>query len=275
MATVPALVLDALWSELEALVPKPGDAHPLGCHNPRADDRLVFRALILRLNTGCSYDAAAASVALDGRTIRRRRDEWMAAGVFETMWAAVLRAYDKIVGLVLTDLSVDGCITKAPSGGAVSGRSPVDRGKRGTKHSICVDARGVPLAAVQAPANRNDHLLLGSTLQEAATVLDAIDVDLPETASVHLDRGYDNRAVRELLADAGFDPRIATKKTGSGMKSRQRWVVERTLGWLNAFGQIRRCTDRNVGPRRICLLLAMAIVVVRRLVARTGRYAVV
>ena len=39
-------------------------------------------------------------------------------------------AYDRIVGLLLDDIAVDGCITKAPGGGEVAGRSPVDRGKR-------------------------------------------------------------------------------------------------------------------------------------------------
>jgi hypothetical protein len=39
----------------------------------------------------------------------------------------VLGAYDRIVGLILTDIAVDGCITKAPGGGDCAGRSPVDR----------------------------------------------------------------------------------------------------------------------------------------------------
>jgi hypothetical protein len=44
------------------------------------------------------------------------------------------------------DLAADGYITKAPGGGELAGRSPVDRGKRGMKRSTLVDAVGVPLA---------------------------------------------------------------------------------------------------------------------------------
>jgi hypothetical protein len=35
-----------------------------------------------------------------------------------------------MIGLLLRDLAVDGCITKAPGGGECAGPSPVDRRKR-------------------------------------------------------------------------------------------------------------------------------------------------
>jgi hypothetical protein len=38
----------------------------------------------------------------------------------------------------------------------VSGRSPVDRGKRGTKRSVVTDAFGIPLHVVAAPASAHD-----------------------------------------------------------------------------------------------------------------------
>ncbi len=56
-----------------------------------------------------------------------------------------LEAYDRLIGLELADLAVDGCITKAPCGGEKAGRSPVDRGKGGIKRSTVVDAKGIPL----------------------------------------------------------------------------------------------------------------------------------
>jgi hypothetical protein len=46
-----------------------------------------------------------------------------------------------MIGLELSDLAIDGCITKAPCGGEVVGRSPVDRGKHGLKRSMITDLR--------------------------------------------------------------------------------------------------------------------------------------
>ena len=75
-------------------------------------------------------------------------------------------SYDRIVGLVLADLAVDGCIAKAPDGGECAGRSPVDRGKLGMKRSLMVEGHGIPLGRVLAPANRHDSPLLAPTLDK-------------------------------------------------------------------------------------------------------------
>jgi hypothetical protein len=64
---------------------------------------------------------------------RRRRDEWIGLGLMERLREISLEAYDRLIGLELADLLVDGCITKAPCGGEKAGRNPVDRGKQGIK----------------------------------------------------------------------------------------------------------------------------------------------
>jgi hypothetical protein len=71
-----------------------------------------------------------ADEACSATAIRRRRDEWIKAGVLGHLVLVVLRAYDQMVGLELEDLVADGCITKAPSGGECAGKSPVDRESR-------------------------------------------------------------------------------------------------------------------------------------------------
>lgn len=45
--------------------------------------------------------------------------------------------------------------TKAPCGGELAGRSPVDRRTQGLKRSTAGDANGIPLATIAAPANRH------------------------------------------------------------------------------------------------------------------------
>src|SRR5215208_2320068 len=100
-----------------------------------------------------------------------------------------LTAYDRLIGLELSEVAVDCCTTKAPCGGEKAGRSPVDRGKRGIKRSMAVDAQGIPLGAVSAPANRHDSPLLVPTLKAASQALGA----LPEGASVHLETAATTR----------------------------------------------------------------------------------
>jgi hypothetical protein len=79
---------------------------------------------------GCGY-RRIADASCSATTLRRRRDEWIALGLAEQLRLLVLGAYDRLLGLELEHLVVDGCITKAPCGGQVAGPSPVDRRKQG------------------------------------------------------------------------------------------------------------------------------------------------
>lgn len=147
---VPALpfsVIEPLWDQFVALLPQHVDTHPLGCHNPRISDRVVFDKLVQVAVLGAAYERIA-DARCSATTIRRRRDEWIAAGVFESLEQAALEAYDRFVGLDLHSVAVDGCIVKAPCGGEAAGKSPVDRGKQGTKRSLMVDGAGVPIGCV-------------------------------------------------------------------------------------------------------------------------------
>ncbi len=45
-------------------------------------------------------------------------------------------------------------------------------------------------------------------------------------------------------------------------------MVERTNSWMNGFGKIRRCTDRDATVTDFYLYLAAAIVTVRQLIHR-------
>ena len=160
MPALPSSILEPLWVQVAALLPSPQVHHPLGCHRPRIPDRLVFDKLIQILVFGCGY-RRIADATCSATTLRRRRDEWINAGVAERLRLAVLAAYDRMHGLQLEHLAVDGCITKAPCGGQTAGPSPVDRRKQGLKRSLVTEAGGIPLGTVPAPANHHRRRAAG------------------------------------------------------------------------------------------------------------------
>jgi transposase len=157
---LPSSVLEPLWVQVAALLPARRVHHPLGCHRPRIPDRIVFDKLIQVLVFGCGYRRIADHTC-SATTLRRRRDEWITAGVAEQLRLAVLAAYNRLFGLRLDHLAVDSCTTKAPCGGQTAGPSPVDRRKQGLKRSVAVEADGMPLAAVPAPANHHRRRAAG------------------------------------------------------------------------------------------------------------------
>jgi transposase len=259
---LPSSILEPLWVQIAALLPIRHDTHPLGCHRPRIPDRVVFDKLIQVLVFGCGYRRIADHTC-SATTLRRRRDEWISAGVANQLRRAVLAAYDQLFGRELEHLAVDSCTTKAPGGGQVAGPSPVDRRKQGVKRSVAVEAGGIPLAAVPAPANRRDDGLLAATL-------DALEVigPLPAQPVVHLDAGYDDQPCRQVLAERALVSQIATRGIPAPIQAGRRWVIERTHAWGNQYGKLRWCTERRSTVVEFWLTLASAFIICGRLVRR-------
>lgn len=260
MPAVPSFIIDPLFDQFSALIPARKVSHPWGCHRRRIADRIVFNKLVQVLVLGASY-AKIADSTCSATTLRARRDEWIAAGIFQELEQLCLEFYDRIVGLDLENLSVDGCIVKAPCGGEVAGKSPVDRRKLGTKRSLLVDGNGIPLGCVLIGANRHDSPLLRPTLEK----LGRFGVDLPEAITVHLDAGYDSHKTRDLLQELGCGWVISKK--GEPLQAGARWVVERTNSWHNrGFRKLLICTERRARVVEAFLALANAIIIIRRLI---------
>jgi IS5 family transposase len=136
----------------------------------------------------------------------------------------------------------------------------VDRAKQGIKRSVAVDAEGIPLGVITAPANRHDSPLLSETLDTVG--------ELPEQASVHLDRAYDSNATRELLESRGLIGAISEKGKPAPLKAGMRWVVEHTNSWQAklAYKKLLWCTERRGEVIAFWIAFSNAIIVVRRLV---------
>jgi transposase len=275
MLALNARVVDAVWAAvLPLLPPRPPDRHPLGCHRRRIPDRDCFEAILFRLVTGCSWDVAGRLGRGSETTLRARRDQWLAAGVFDQLVEQAIKAYDRIIGLDLDDIAVDGSLHKAPMGGEGTGPNPADRAKRGWKWSIATDRHGTPIGWCIDGAQRQDCKLLGRTLS-------AVDQRglLQDIGTLHLDRGYDYRFIREDCAAIGLhDVLIARRRrpgkgrhrtpTGRGL----RWPVERTNSWLSNFGQLRRNTDRHSEQRLGQLALAITLILTIKLCKWADRW---
>jgi transposase len=261
MPALQSFLIRPLWHQFSALLPPQRPTHPLVGHRPRIDDRVIFDKLIEVLVFGAAYWRIADRTC-SATTLRRRRDEWIALGLGDQLRTITLAAYDRMIGLELTDVAVDGCISKAPCGGEMAGPSPVDRAKQGTKRSNLVDANGIPLAVIAARANANDSPLLGPTL-------DAMHPDHsmpPGEMTVHLDRGYDSAKTRAALTQRHLTGCIAKRGQPAPLMASSRWVVERTNSWQNAFKKLVWCTERQARVIAFYHALANAVIVLRRLI---------
>lgn len=268
-------VVDAVWAAVEVLLPARVDDHPLGCHRPRVADRLCFWGILIRLVTGSSWVDIEAILEhrVSDTTLRARRDEWIDAGVFERLNAEAIAAFDRIVGLDLDDVALDGSLHKAPYGGEGTGPNPTDRAKSGWKWSVASERHGVPIGWAIDGANRNDVRMLAPTLEAVAAIGLLVDIE-----TLHLDRGYDYPVVRERLARFGVhDVEVQRRGTKAPQKKQPirlglRWVVEATNSWWSNYGQLRRNTDRQNRHRHAALCLATTVLIVGKLITYRDRW---
>lgn len=269
-------VVDAVWAAIEPLIPvRVAPLHPLGCHRQRLSGRVCFEGILRRLVTGCSWDVAGRISGAGETTLRRRRDEWLAAGVFDHLVEEALDAYDRIIGLDLDDIAIDASLHKAPFGGDGTGPNPTDRAKSGWKWSIATDAAGIPIGWAIDAANRHDSKLVAPTLDAVAQrgLLTSIE-------TLHLDRGYDHRFVYDECANRGIHDVVTAKRRRPGrtrvaparLPLGKRWPVERTNSWLSNFGQLRRNTDRFVHHRLAQLAFAIALILTIKLIKWADRW---
>ena len=268
-------VVEVIWQTMEPLLPRQVETHPLGCHRPRVGDRLCLWGILIRLVTGASWVdiEAILNYQVSDTTLRARRDEWIAAGVFEQLKAEATAAFDRIVGLDLTEVSLDGSLHKAPYGGEGTGPNPIDRAKLGWKWSVASERHGVPIGWSIDGANRNDVRMLVPTIEAVADTGLLTDID-----TLHLDRGYDYPVVRERLNQLGLHDlniqRRGTKEPGKHQPVRLglRWIVEATNSWWSNYGQLRRNTDRRSRHRNAALCLATTVLIVGKLIDHRDRW---
>jgi len=93
---------------------------------------------------------------------------------------------------------------------------------------------------------------------------------------------YDQPAIRRHVRDDwGIDDLICAKRrpnhrTRRGRKTPvplgMRWPIERTNSWLSNFGQLRRNTDRFIHQRLAQFALAIACIIIVKLIKWANRW---
>jgi transposase len=192
---------------------------------------------------------------VSGSTLRRRLDEWHATALLRRVHAVLVRMARSGPEAAAWDVAVDSCSVRAKRGGELTGPSPTDRGKPGTKYHVVVSTEGLPLAVVPSPANVHDTKLFPDLLRLAQVVCGAI-------GRLYADAGYDSADNRWLCLRDGVQPHIRKvgEPHGSGL-GKIRCVVEHGCAWLLANKRLDRRQDRS-GRIMLALLTTAAIFII-------------
>ena len=132
-----------------------------------------------------------------------------------------------------------------------------------------MDGRGTPLAILQSGANAHDATMLEALVDAVPPIKRPSGQRRTRPGKVHADKAYDARKCRNALRRRHLTPRIARKGVErSDRLGRHRWVVERTLAWLNRFRRLSIRYERRADIHQAFLLLACSLICLRRLEGR-------
>lgn len=264
-----------VFAQIAPFLPAPRP-HPLGCHRRRVPDHVCFIAILLRHVHGLSWESTEhvmntiGGYRVSDTTLRTRRNEWVDAGVFELVAAAAINGYHRLIGLDLSQVSLDASDQLAPCGGTGTGIGFKTRGRLGWKWTIAVDAHGIPFGFTIDAANRNDYPAMFDLLEQLRQRNLTAQI-----GTLHADRGYGYDGTDTKVAAYGITHFNAPPRNKRNQGTRpliglgNRWIVEATNAWLCAYGQLRRNTDRRQEHRHAALCFAIALFISHRLQQRS------
>ena len=262
------LLPDALWARIAPLLP-PEPPKPKG-GRPRVSDRAALTGILFVLKTGIPWKYLPKQKFIrsrgcgSGMTCWRRLRDWYQAGVWRRLHQVLLEELAQADRIDWDRAALDSAAVPAP-GGPRNGQEP--NGSRQTGHEAPSCGRR-PRHPARGPGKRRER----ARFEVMLATVDAIEPIRAKTRGrprrrphkLHADKGYDYRHLRLALRKRRIIPRIA--RCGVEPKNRlgrYRWVVERTLSWLNRFRRLEIRYEHRADIHLAFLQLGCALISLR------------
>jgi putative transposase len=232
----PSDVTDAEWELIQPLIPiHEGVGHP-----QEVDLREIINAIFYWADNGIKWRAIPHDFS-PWQTVYGYYRRWVKTGVWEQINAQMVKLVrlsagrDEQPSLIIIDSQ---SVRTSENKGTDQG---VDGHKRikGRKRHIVVDTLGMVLNCFVSAANVSDG-------KAAVAALEPVLDSLGRVEKVLADQGYRGE-LGELLAKVHHCVLEITQKLGEGfVVAPWRWVVERSLSWLDKARRL--CRDYEVLP---------------------------
>ena len=256
------LLPDELWAKIQPLLPPPKPRRDIFPGRRPLDRRKVLTGILFVLRTGLRWNDLPAELGCgSGSRCRRYLRAWARAGVWAKLHALLLAELNGADRIDWSRAAVDSAHVRALGGGSKTGRSPVDRGRKGSKHHAVVDGQGMPLGATTTAANTPDVAALPAVIDAVPPVRGRRGRPRRRPKKLYGDRAYDSDPHRAEMRRRGIDPEFARRRTprGSGLGV-FRWPVERFFSWLHRYRRLRLRTDQDDRMHDAFLKLALCLI---------------
>jgi transposase len=235
------LVSDALWAEIEPLLPPP-KPRPKG-GRPPIPSRAALSGILFVLKSGIPWEMLPKEMGGgSGMTCWRQLRDWQQAGVWAELHRVLLDRLGRANAIDWGRCSLDSA--SVPAKGGRRDRPEPDRPGQAGQQAARPGRRagGIPLAVALTPANVHDSTMLEPVLDAVPPIRQCAGRPRRRPAKLHTDKAFDFPRCRRACRRRGIVARIARRGVDSSERlGRHRWVAERTLAW---FARFRRLTVR-------------------------------
>ncbi|GLW75283.1 IS5 family transposase [Kitasatospora phosalacinea] len=134
---------------------------------------------------------------------------------------------------------------------------------------------GLPLSLAISSANVHDSQALIPLADAIPPIRSRRGPRRRRPGKLHGDKAYDRRFIRTYLRRRQITARIARRGVESSTRlGRHRWVIERTVAWLNGFRRLHRRYERK-GEHFAAFASIAAAVICRRRLAKCNDFTTV
>lgn len=261
------LVEDELWALVEPLLPPPKPRRFRYPGRKPLDNRAALTGILFVLKTGLPWNDLPREMGCgSGAACWVRLHEWHRFGVWKKLHVVLLRKLRYADKIDWSRAAADATTIRALRGGDKTGKTPTDRGRKGTKDHLLTDGSGVPLSARATAANVNEVTQLKALVEEVPSVAGKPGAPRRKPEAVLTDRAYDSEPLRQWLWTKGIIPFLPRRgeEHGSGLGI-YRYVVEQGFAFLKGFRRLRLRFERTAFMHEAALQLAVCLIAFRHL----------